>query len=72
VPESKVPDDGTLLAPRDVLRVIREEAATDVLLVADEEHIVIHTYKEKRYRCKRCRRPSLKQRAPHLWFGVGV
>jgi acetolactate synthase I/II/III large subunit len=33
--ESGVPDDGTMLAPRDVLRVIREEAASDVLLVAD-------------------------------------
>ena len=30
-----------------------------------EEHIVIHSHKEKRYRCKRCRRtPSLKRRAP--------
>jgi acetolactate synthase-1/2/3 large subunit len=34
-PEPRAPDDGALLAPRDVLRVIREEAATDVLLVAD-------------------------------------
>jgi acetolactate synthase-1/2/3 large subunit len=33
--EPEEPDDGTLLAPRDVLRVIREEAASDVLLVAD-------------------------------------
>jgi acetolactate synthase-1/2/3 large subunit len=33
--EPGVPDDGTLLAPRDVLRVIREEATSDVLLVAD-------------------------------------
>ena len=33
--EPGVPDDGSLLAPRDVLRVIREEAAADVLLVAD-------------------------------------
>jgi acetolactate synthase I/II/III large subunit len=35
VPESEVPDDGALLAPHEVLRVIREEAVTDVLLVAD-------------------------------------
>jgi acetolactate synthase I/II/III large subunit len=35
VPESEVPDDGALLAPHEVLRVIRKEAATDVLLVAD-------------------------------------
>ena len=34
-PEPRVPDDGTLLAPRDVLRVIREEAGADTLLVAD-------------------------------------
>ncbi len=33
--EPGMPDDGSLLAPRDVLRVIREEAAADVLLVAD-------------------------------------
>jgi acetolactate synthase I/II/III large subunit len=33
--EPGVPDDGSLLAPRDVLRVIREEAAADVILVAD-------------------------------------
>ncbi len=34
-PEPRVPDDGILLAPRDVLRVIREEAGADTLLVAD-------------------------------------
>jgi acetolactate synthase-1/2/3 large subunit len=33
--ESGVPDDETLLAPRDVLRIIQEEAGADTLLVAD-------------------------------------